>query len=203
MFERKNQKFEHYNKLLDHDDATSDDGDDFITLKREDHALSSDSEGHREDNLSKRKLRMTKSKRAMLKSAELGHKLVFDDEGKPHELYEMGDAEEFFKAGPEGVRDAGKKFAEGERGRLRTADVLDKEEAKEKKREKKRKRKEREKGVSLNLIAIRLAHSYLSVRMRRTLKTSLCWPRCQRMMDMSRLNLIFLLKAITMAHLRL
>jgi ATP-dependent RNA helicase DDX10/DBP4 len=146
MFERKNQKFEHYSKLIDHDEA-SDDGDDLITLKREDHGLSSDSEGHREDNISKRKLKMSKSKRAMLKSTELGRKLVFDEEGNPHELYEMRDAEEFFKAGPEGVKDAGRKFAEGERGRLRVADVVDKEEAQEKKREKKRKRKEREKAV--------------------------------------------------------
>lgn len=148
MFERKNQKFEHYNKLLDHDDVVSDDdGEDFITLKREDHGLSSDSEGHREENMSKRKLKMSKSKRAMLKSTELGKKLVFDEEGNPHEIYEMQDPEEFFGVGPEGVMDAGKKFAEGERVKLGTADVLDKEEAKEKKREKKRKRKEREKEV--------------------------------------------------------
>jgi ATP-dependent RNA helicase DDX10/DBP4 len=146
MFERKNQKFEHYAKLVDHDSA-SDDGDDLITLKREDHGLSSDSEGHKEDNLSKRKLKMSRSKRAMLKSTELARRLVFDDEGNPHELYEMGDAEEFFKVGPDGVRAAGKKFAENERGRLRVADAVDKEEAKEKKREKKRKRKERERGV--------------------------------------------------------
>ena len=78
MFERKNQKFEHYNKLLDHDGVVSDDGsEDFITLKRENHGLS-DSEGHREENLSKRKLKMSKSKRAKLKSTEHGKKLVFD-----------------------------------------------------------------------------------------------------------------------------
>ena len=147
MFERKNQKFEHYNKLLDHDGAVSDDeSEDFITLKREDHGLS-DSEGHREENLSKRKLKMSKSKRAKLKSTEHGKKLVFDEEGNPHEIYEMQDPEVFYSAGPEGVMDAGKKFAEGERAKLRTADVVDKEEAKEKKREKKRKRKDRQREV--------------------------------------------------------
>ena len=147
MFGRKNQKFEHYNKLLDHDDAVSDDeSEDFMTLKREDHRLS-DLEGHREENLSKRKVKMSKSKRAKLKSTERGKKLVFDEEGIPHEIYEMQDPEVFFGTGPEGVVDAGKKFAEGERAKLRTADVLDKEEAKEKKREKKRKRKDRERGV--------------------------------------------------------
>lgn len=149
MFERKNQKFEHYAKLVDHDSASDGDGEDLITLKREDHGLSSDSEGHKEDNLSKRKLKMTKSKRTKLKSSESNRKLVFDEEGNPHELYEMGDAEDFFKAGPQGVKDAGQKFAEGERGRLRVADVVDKEEAKDKKREKKRKRKDREKAVRL------------------------------------------------------
>jgi ATP-dependent RNA helicase DDX10/DBP4 len=147
MFERKNNKFEHYTKLVDQN-GPSDNEDDFITLKREDHGLSSDTEGQKEDNLSKRKLKMSRSKRAMLKSTDLGKKLVFDDDGNPHELYEMADAEEFFKAGPEGIKDAGKKFAEGERGKLRVADVVDKEEAKEKKREKKRKRKEREMVVS-------------------------------------------------------
>jgi ATP-dependent RNA helicase DDX10/DBP4 len=146
MFERKNQKFEHYGKLIEHEEI-ADDGDDLITLKREDHELSPDLEGHREDDFSKRKLKMSRSKRAMLKSTELGRKLVFDEQGNPHELYEMGDAEEFFKVGPDGVKDAGKKFVEGERGRLRVADAVDKEEAKEKKREKKRKRKEREKSA--------------------------------------------------------
>ena len=147
MFGRKNQKFEHYNKLLDHDDVVSnDESEDFMTLKREDHKLS-DSEGHREENLSKRKVKMSKSKHAKLKSTERGKKLVFDEEGIPHEIYEMQDPEVFFGTGPEGVVDAGKKFAEGERAKLRTADVFDKEEAKEKRREKKRKRKDREREV--------------------------------------------------------
>lgn len=149
MFGRKNEKFEHYAKLVEHDSGESDNGDDFITLKRGDHGLSSDSEGHREENLSRRKLKMTKSKRAVLKSTELGKKLVFDDEGNPHEIYEMADADEFFNAGHEGVKDAGKKFAEGERVRLKVADVLDKEQAKEKRREKKRSRKEREREVRM------------------------------------------------------
>ncbi|KAF7969085.1 hypothetical protein HWV62_14240 [Athelia sp. TMB] len=145
MFERKNQKFEHHKKLLDHGDDVSE-GDDFITLKREDHGLSSDSEEEHKENMSKRKLKLSKAKRVQLKSAELGSKLVFDDEGNAHEMYEMADAEEFFKAGPQGVKDAGRKFVEGERGWLMVADVADKEEAKDKKREKKRKRKEREKA---------------------------------------------------------
>lgn len=196
MFERKNQKFEHHKKLLDHDDDVSE-GDDFITLKREDHGLSSDSEsGHREDNLSKRKLKMSKSKRVQLKSTELGTKLIFDEEGNPHELYEMADADEFFKAGPEGVKDAGRKFVEGERGRLKVADVLDKEEAKEKKREKKRKRKEREKGVSNVPTCGYRCPLILLFRICRTMmvQASLCSPHPPRTTATSPLTSIYHLK---------
>lgn len=193
MFERKNQKFEHHKKLLDHEEDASD-GDDFITLKREDHGLESGSDdGHREENLSKRKLKLSKAKRVQLQSEQLSSKLVFDDEGNPHEMYEMADAEEFFKAGPEGVKDAGRKFVEGERSRLKVADVADKEEALDKKREKKRKRKEREKAVSELSIG---CFSYLLSDWSRNWVTimdraSRCWHRYLTMMDMSLLTLTF------------
>jgi len=193
MFERKNQKLEHYSKLIDHDGA-SDDGDDLITLKREDHGLSSDSEGRKEDNISKRKLKMSRSKRAMLKSTELGRKLVFDEEGNPHELYEMGDAEEFFKAGPEGVKDAGMKFVEGERDRLKVADVADKEEAKEKKREKKRKRKEREmvvRPLSAYFSFGALSAIFSRIPQQTVMLASLYLHQCPMMADISLLSSIF------------
>ncbi|KAF9463268.1 ATP-dependent RNA helicase dbp-4 [Collybia nuda] len=148
MFERKNQNIlsEHYSKLIDHE---SDDGDeDFITLKRADHDLSDGGEIERE-NLSKRKLKLGNAKRAIVKNG-VAKKLVFDEEGVPHELYEMGDAEDWFKSkgGLAGAKEEGIKFAEGERGRMKVADIVDKEEAREKKREKKRKRKDKEKGVA-------------------------------------------------------
>ncbi|KIJ63585.1 hypothetical protein HYDPIDRAFT_29379 [Hydnomerulius pinastri MD-312] len=150
MFERKNQNIlsEHYSKLIDHGDAADDD-DDFITLKRADHDLpnSNDHEDPDAENLSKRKLKLSKTKRAIAKYGQLGHKLIFDDEGNPHEIYEMVDPEEFYKHGVESVKEAGRTFAEGEKGKLQTADVVDKQEAKEKKKEKKRKRKEREQGI--------------------------------------------------------
>jgi ATP-dependent RNA helicase DDX10/DBP4 len=52
------------------------------------------------------------------------------------------------KGGIRGVEEEGRRFAEGEKGKIQEANVRVKEEAKEKKREKKRKRKEREKAVS-------------------------------------------------------
>jgi ATP-dependent RNA helicase DDX10/DBP4 len=144
MFERKNQNIlsEHYTKLIEHSD--SDDNDDFITLKRADHELPDALPTS--NNISKRKLKMGQSKKAMLKNHGLGQKLLFDEEGKAHEVYEMHDAEEEFKGVD--VLEVGKEFAEGERGRMKELDVVDKMEAKEKRKEKKRKRKEREKGVS-------------------------------------------------------
>jgi ATP-dependent RNA helicase DDX10/DBP4 len=156
MFERKNQNVftPHYTKLVDRstDSVPGDaDADDFITLKRADHELS-DAEHTGSDshaaNLSKRKLKLGKAKRAVAKYGGLAQKVIFDEEGNPHEMYEMDDAEEFFKDGLEGAKEAGKRFAEGERGKMRKADVVDKEQAKEKKNERKRKRKQKEKMVS-------------------------------------------------------
>ncbi|CAL1710035.1 unnamed protein product [Somion occarium] len=147
MFERKNQNIlsEHYTKLIDHsaDIGQGDDEDDFITLKRADHELNELGSILDSEHLSKRKQRLALSKKAISKGGPKGHKLIFDEEGKPHELYEMKAVEEVFKDN-EHVKEAGKKFAESERSKLKELDVIDKEEAKEKKREKKRKRKERE-----------------------------------------------------------
>lgn len=78
----------------------------------------------------------------MLKYKGLGEKLIFDDEGRAHQVYEMRAVDEEF--GGRDVLQAAREFAEGERGKLREADVQDKELAREKKREKKRKRKEHE-----------------------------------------------------------
>ncbi|KAG2159287.1 DEAD-domain-containing protein [Suillus bovinus] len=148
MFERKNQNIlsAHYSKLVDHGDAVDDD-EDFITLKRSNHDLSDTDANPDIDNLSKRKLKLSRTKRAIAKYGQLGHKLIFDDEGNPHEIYEMVDPAEFYKEGLKGAKEAGKAFVEGEKDKLKGADVVDKMEAKEKKREKKRKRKDREQGV--------------------------------------------------------
>ena len=154
MFERKNQNIlsAHYTKLVDHggdDSDGSDSENDFITLKRADHDLADvpDDITLESGHTSKRKAKMSLSKKTLAKYGEKGHKLVFDDEGEAHEVYEMQDVASVFKDASE-VREAGRRFAEEERGRLVHADVTDKAEAKEKKREKKRKRKEREREVS-------------------------------------------------------
>jgi ATP-dependent RNA helicase DDX10/DBP4 len=149
MFSRKNQNIlsSHYTKLVDraspHPSRSANDGEDpedeFFALKRIDHDLPAASDQLVHSDLSKRKIRMLKSKKAMAKSGPQGHKLVFDDEGQAHEIYE-------FKEWREGTdHEDGKQFIAKEIGRMRQADVHDKEEAKEKKREKKRKRKDREK----------------------------------------------------------
>ena len=151
MFERKNQNVlsEHYSKLIDHE-PMSDDGDDFITLKRADHGLEDNTPTYDASELSKRKVKLGRAKRTIAKGG-VSTKLVFDDEGKPHELYEMADPDAWFedKGGLAGAKEEGKKFAEGERGKMKVADVVDKEEARKKKREKKRKRKDKQKEVCL------------------------------------------------------
>ncbi|KAL5520774.1 DBP4 [Sanghuangporus sanghuang] len=158
MFERKNQNIlsEHYTKLVEHHQSGNgdEDEDDFITLKRADHdldtsnissqptpsaSLAPTSDLHA---TSKRKLKIGQSKKAMLKYKGQGEKLLFDDEGKAHKIYEMREVEEEFK--DRDALDVAKEFADGERGKLKDADVEDKALAKEKKREKKRKRKEKE-----------------------------------------------------------
>ncbi|KAJ7326318.1 ATP-dependent RNA helicase dbp-4 [Mycena albidolilacea] len=151
MFERKNQNVlsAHYSKLIE-GDGDDDDEEEFITLKRADHELDGGEVGVDEAaDMSKRKQRLmaSKAKRALL-TGGLGKKLIFDEEGKPHEMYEMEDADAWIndKGGIRGVEEEGRRFAEGEKGKMQEANVRDKEEAKEKKREKKRKRKEREKA---------------------------------------------------------
>jgi ATP-dependent RNA helicase DDX10/DBP4 len=73
-----------------------------------------------------------------------GKRLVYDDEGNPHEVYELEDEAAFKAKGlPEVQR---QKFIEAAREVVETADVEDKAAAKAKKKEKIRKRKERARG---------------------------------------------------------
>ncbi|KXN84023.1 ATP-dependent RNA helicase DBP4 [Leucoagaricus sp. SymC.cos] len=165
MFERKNQNIlsEHYSKLISHDDP-SDPEDEFITLERADHDLDDTTpsnpnstngitftntfEQDFKENLSKRKQKLGKAKRAIA-TGGTNTKLVFDDEGNAHQLYELEDGEKWFeeRGGLLGAQEEGQKFAEGERTKMKVTDVVDRQEAKDKKREKKRKRKERERAV--------------------------------------------------------
>ncbi|KAG6825377.1 hypothetical protein H0H93_000777, partial [Arthromyces matolae] len=115
MFERKNQGVlsEHYSKLIDHDVADDDDEDDFITLKRADHGLSDEDKPLDPEDLSKRKLKLGRAKRSIVKNG-VAQKLVFDDEGEAHEIYELAEADDWYKSkgGLEGAQAEGKKFAE-------------------------------------------------------------------------------------------
>ncbi|KAK5015617.1 P-loop containing nucleoside triphosphate hydrolase protein [Cryomyces antarcticus] len=91
---------------------------------------------------SKRREKLLKSKKKLLKLKDKGTKLVFDDEGNAHPIYEFEGEDQFVaKGAPEEQR---RKFLEEETKRVETADLADKEAAREKKRTKREKRKERE-----------------------------------------------------------
>lgn len=149
MFGRKNQKMEHYSKAIDHDQEEEEE-EDFIILKRADHDLPNEPSETVTENLSKRKIKMGKAKRAIA-TGGLPHRVVFDDSGRAHEVYEMGDVDEWMeqKGGLQGAMIEGVKFASDERDRMKVTDVVDRAEAKQKKQEKKRKRKERERQNDL------------------------------------------------------
>jgi len=93
---------------------------------------------------SKRREKLLKSKKKLLKHKDKGSKLVFDDEGNAHQLYELEDEETFRSRGlPEDQR---RRFVQSEAERVKAADISDKQLVKEKRRLKKEKRREREKA---------------------------------------------------------
>lgn len=168
MFERTNQDIltDHYSKLVNgdqdgNDDATDvDESNDFLTVKRRlsdvsgtdneaDESLllpkPESSKAVRKNPMSvdsKRKEKLVKSKKKLLKLKEKGQKLVFDEEGNPHQIYELEDEDQFKQRGPADAQKA--KFLEDEQARLQTADLVDKQAAKAKRKEKREKRKARE-----------------------------------------------------------
>lgn len=93
---------------------------------------------------SNRREKLLKSKKKLLQFMDKGKKIVYDDEGNPHEVYELENEDDFKARGlPEEQR---QKFIEQARQIVEQADVDDKAAAREKRREKLRKRKERERG---------------------------------------------------------
>ena len=159
MFGRKNQTIlsSHYSKLVEQDGTSAFNGDndsedDFFSLKRADHDLPEDLLEH--SDLSKRKIRMIRSKKAQAKLGPRGTKLVFDEDGQAHQVYEFKDAKDV------DVERDGMEFMKKEIGKMQRADVDDKAVAKEKKREKKRKRKEREREeVSYNCSVLQVGRT--------------------------------------------
>ncbi|MCJ1230737.1 ATP-dependent RNA helicase dbp4 [Toensbergia leucococca] len=172
MFERRNQGVltDHYSKLIDDKDNPkandSDDADqdnDFLIVKRrlsDASDTNSDVEAKAKFNPSttskaitgigntpliidsKRREKLLKSKKALLKHKGKGTKLVFDDEGNSHPVYELEGEDQFKQRGPADAQRA--KFLEVEQERVRAADAADKLTAKGKRKERKEKRKARE-----------------------------------------------------------
>ncbi|OAA66775.1 dead box RNA helicase [Niveomyces insectorum RCEF 264] len=93
---------------------------------------------------SKRREKLLQSKKQLLRFKGTGKKLVFDDDGRAHPLYELQDEATFRQQGaPEAQR---AQFVDAEADRVRTADVDDKARLKALRRAKKLKRKARERG---------------------------------------------------------
>ncbi|OTA02036.1 ATP-dependent RNA helicase DBP4, putative [Trichoderma parareesei] len=168
MFERTNQDVlsSHYSKLvINGDDAAKGDGDnneedddDFLAVKRRlnDEDLDQIAGKAPPNNAkiiplggndlyvvdSKRREKALQSKKKMAKFLGNGSKLVFDDDGNAHEVYELQNEEDFKQQGP--AEEQRKKFLDTEAVRVKEADLDDKMLAKQRKREKKEKRKARE-----------------------------------------------------------
>lgn len=166
IFNRQNQNIlsEHYQKL---NPAEDEDGEDFLNVKRRDHELELDdkdnddleSDGSDENprdaddaarnyNIdealtSKRSQKKALSKKqSLLSSGKSSTKLVFDEEGVAHPLYEFDTEADFKNAGlPEEQR---AEFVNTELQEMEQRDVDDKETVKLKRAEKKRRRKELE-----------------------------------------------------------
>ncbi|KND92260.1 ATP-dependent RNA helicase DBP4 [Tolypocladium ophioglossoides CBS 100239] len=165
MFERQNQDVlsSHYSKLVLDAEKAADEGDDsdddFLAVKRRLNDDDLDNESKKAnlgsvkvlDGLggdepyvidSKRREKALQSKKKMLKFKGNPSKLVFDDDGNSHEIYELQDEADFKQQGP--ADEQRQKFVESESARVREADLDDKQLARQKKREKREKRKARE-----------------------------------------------------------
>ncbi|KAJ0333673.1 hypothetical protein COL922a_010743 [Colletotrichum nupharicola] len=173
MFERTNQDVlsGHYTKLVANGEVSGpaiddNDEDDFLSVKRvlNDDTLDAESAnapgakpkviayGDQQFIVdSKRREKALSSKKKMLKFKGRGTKLVFDEDGNAHQIYELQNEDDFKQEGP--AEELRQKFVESETARVKEADMDDKELAREKRREKRLKRKlaekeEREGGVA-------------------------------------------------------
>ncbi|KAI8265990.1 ATP-dependent RNA helicase dbp-4 [Colletotrichum sp. SAR11_239] len=165
MFERTNQDVlsGHYTKLVANGEVSGpaiddNDEDDFLSVKRvlNDDALDAESAnapgakpkviayGDQQFIVdSKRREKALSSKKKMLKFKGRGTKLVFDEDGNAHQIYELQNEDDFKQEGP--AEELRQKFVESETARVKEADMDDKELAREKRREKRLKRKLAEK----------------------------------------------------------
>lgn len=145
MFERKNQNVlsDHYMKLNAelNADNSGDEDDDFLKVKRTDADVKTEELPELDVNTSKRAMKKALSRKLTAMKSGKGSKLVFDDDGEAHPVYELDDEGTFLKEGPEKVKE---EFLSSEKQKMTVEDVVDKGIAKEKRTEKKRKRKEQE-----------------------------------------------------------
>lgn len=153
IFGRQNQNVlsEHYQRLNPADAV--DENDELLSVKRRDHDLeSSGSESEDDTSLSGAAALDTASKRAqkralskkqsLLASGKSASKLVFDDEGVAHPMYEFETEADFHEAGlPEHQR---REFVSQELQHMEERDIEDKEILKQRRLERKRRRKELE-----------------------------------------------------------
>ncbi|CAN8102635.1 unnamed protein product [Discula destructiva] len=161
MFERTNQDVlsSHYRNMVG-GDASDDEEADFFSAKRTLNDADLDSAaGDLPDGQakvidfggdtqlivdSKRREKLLKSKKKLLKFKGHGQKLVFDDDGNAHPIYELIDEEDFHAQGP--VEELRRQFVEGETGKVAEADVEDRELVRQRRKDKKEKRKMLEKA---------------------------------------------------------
>lgn len=163
MFERTNQDVlsSHYRKMVGEGDEDDDEEEaDFFSAKRVLNDTDLDDAAAQPDDGdipkvvdfggdqqlivdSKRREKLLKSKKKLLKFKGHGQKLVFDDDGIAHPIYELVDEDEFKAQGP--VEELRRQFVEGESGKVAEADVEDKEAARQRRKEKRERRKMLEK----------------------------------------------------------
>lgn len=141
MFGRKNQTVlsEHYLNITK-SNAQEEEDEDFMTVKRQNHKLNEAQLPELTVPTSKRSLKKALSKKASLSSKGNATKMVFDDDGTAHPVYELEGEEEFHKKGS--AESQKKEFLEKESKVMAAVDSDDKKLAKEKRQEKKRKRLE-------------------------------------------------------------
>ncbi|KAK0701882.1 P-loop containing nucleoside triphosphate hydrolase protein [Lasiosphaeria miniovina] len=170
MAERQNQDVlsSHYRKLLGDDDENNNgeevDEQDFLAVKRvlgDDDLDKAAEDGTKDQAMPKviqlgkselvidsnRREKLLKSKKKLLKFMDKPTKLVFDDDGNAHSLYELQDEDDFKQEGP--AARLREEFVETEATKVREADVEDKQAAKDRRREKRDRAKARERGEEL------------------------------------------------------
>lgn len=172
MAERQNQDVlsSHYRKLLGEDQTEDNEEDDFLSVKRvlDDDAALDDAAGYaisgtNADGTAKvvklgknaelvidshRREKLLKSKKKLLKYMEKGQKLVFDDEGNAHPIYQLQDEEDFQNEGD--AKELRQKFVEAETSKVKEQDVEDKLLAKQRRKEKRERAKARERGEEVS-----------------------------------------------------